>query len=141
MGVAHVAQRPIGTASSGEQQRVLLARTLMNQPGLLLLDEPSAQLDLAGREHLVAALAELTLDPEAPPLVLVTHHLDEVPPGITHVMMLREGRVVASGPIDDHLTAANLSECFGMTLELERRGDGRLTAWAAPSPASARDRS
>lgn len=131
MGVGWAAQRSLGTLSSGEQQRVLLARTLMNEPGVILLDEPSARLDLGGREQLVGALGELTLDPTAPPLVLVTHHLDEVPPGMTHVLMLREGVVVAKGPIRRHLTAATLSECFGLALHLERRADGRYSAWRA----------
>lgn len=131
MGVGAYAGRSVGTLSSGEQQRVLLARTLMNDPGLLLLDEPSARLDLGGREQLVGALAELTLDPHAAPLVLVTHHLDEVPPGMTHVMMLRRGEVVARGAMDATLTADALSDCFEMPLSLERRPDGRLAAWAA----------
>ena len=130
MGVGAFAARAVGTLSSGEQQRVLLARTLMNDPGLLLLDEPSARLDLGGREQLVGALAELTLDPAAAPLVLVTHHLDEVPPGMTHVMMLRRGEVVARGPLDDTLTADALSHCFEMPLSLDRRDDGRYAAWA-----------
>lgn len=130
MGVARFADRPLGVLSSGEQQRVMLARTLMNEPGVVLLDEPSARLDLGGREELVGALADLTLDTAAPPLVLVTHHLDEVPPGMTHVMMLRDGEVVARGPLDDTLTAAALSECFSIELELQRRPDGRLAAWA-----------
>jgi iron complex transport system ATP-binding protein len=141
MGVGWTADRPLGTLSSGEQQRVLLARTLMNEPGLLLLDEPSARLDLGGREQLVTALSELTLEPTAPPLVLVTHHLDEVPPGMTHVLMLRDGRVTAKGPLERTLTSAALSECFGMPLQLERRRDGRLSAWNAPAPADAPDRS
>jgi iron complex transport system ATP-binding protein len=130
MGVGRFAARSLGTLSSGEQQRVLLARTLMNDPGLLLLDEPSARLDLGGREQLVGALAELTTDPTAAPLVLVTHHLDEVPPGMTHVMMLRGGEVVARGEIDRTLTADALGGCFEMPLTLERRDDGRLAAWA-----------
>jgi iron complex transport system ATP-binding protein len=133
MKVAWAAQRSLGTLSSGEQQRVLLARTLMNDPGLVLLDEPSTRLDLGGREQLVQALAELTLDPAAPPLVLVTHHLDEVPPGMTHVLMLRDGEVVAKGPIDRTLTSRSLSVCFGMALRLERRPDGRLSAWLSPA--------
>jgi len=141
MGVAWTAERPLGTVSSGEQQRVLLARTLMNEPGLVLLDEPSARLDLGGREQLVQALAELTLDPTAPPLVLVTHHLDEVPPGITHVLMLRDGEALASGPIDHCLTTPAISACFGLPLTLERRPDGRFSAWSSASPATARDRS
>lgn len=130
MGVGAFAERSLGTLSSGEQQRVLLARTLMNDPGVLMLDEPSARLDLGGREQLVGALTELTTDPDAAPLVLVTHHLDEVPAGMTHVMMLRRGEVVARGPIDRALTGANLSECFEMELSLERRADGRMAAWA-----------
>ncbi len=129
MGVGWLGERSLATVSSGEQQRVLLARTLMNEPGIVLLDEPSARLDLAGREQLVEALSELTLDAGAPPLVLVTHHLDEVPPGITHVMMLRDGQVVARGPIDTTLTAEAISECFGLPLHLERRADGRYSAW------------
>lgn len=130
MGVAQYAQRSLGTLSSGEQQRVLLARALMNEPGLMVLDEPSARLDLGGREHLVVALSELTLDPTAPPLVLVTHHVDEVPPGMTHAMLLQDGRIMSAGPIDDVLTAGALSECFGVALTLERRLDGRLSAWS-----------
>jgi iron complex transport system ATP-binding protein len=130
MGVEQYAERSLGTLSSGEQQRVLLARALMNEPGLLVLDEPSARLDLGGREHLVNALAELTLDLSAPPLVLVTHHVDEVPPGMTHCLLLKDGKILESGPIDDVLTANSLSECFELTLSLERRADGRLSAWS-----------
>ncbi len=133
MGVAWTAQKSLGTISSGEQQRVLLARTLMNEPGILLLDEPSARLDLGGREHLVQALGELTLDVAAPPLLLVTHHLDEVPPGMTHVLMLRDGHTIAKGALDDELTSESLSACFGLPLQLERRADGRLSAWNAPA--------
>lgn len=133
MGVGHYAERSLGTLSSGEQQRVLLARALMNEPGLVVLDEPSARLDLGGREQLVRALTELTTDPAAPPLVLVTHHVDEVPPGMTHAMLLREGAVLTAGAIDDVLTQDALSECFAMPLTLERRADGRLTAWSRQS--------
>jgi iron complex transport system ATP-binding protein len=139
MGVAWLAERAFATTSSGEQQRVLLARTLMNDPAVLLLDEPSARLDLAGREHLVQALAELTTDPSAPPLILVTHHLDEVPPGMTHVLMLRDGIVIASGPLRRTLTSANLSECFGLKLTLDARNDGRFSAWAPRDPEGAVD--
>ncbi len=135
MGVAAYAHRSLGTLSSGEQQRVLLARSLMNDPAVLLLDEPSARLDLGGREQLVAALGDLATDPSAPPLVLVTHHVDEVPAGITHVLLLRAGRALAQGSIDDVLTSEALSECFDLPLVLERRGDGRLTAWSTSTPA------
>jgi iron complex transport system ATP-binding protein len=131
MGVGHLAERALATASSGEQQRVLLARTLMNDPDVVMLDEPSARLDLGGREQLVAALAEMIAAPDGPPLVLVTHHLDEVPPGMTHVLMLRDGEVVTRGPIGRHLTAAAVSECFGLPLTLESRPDGRLAAWSS----------
>lgn len=131
MGVAPYAERPLSTLSSGEQQRVFLARTLMNDPGVVLLDEPSARLDLGGREQLVRALTELATGSDAPSMVLVTHHVDEVPGGITHALLLRDGGVVAQGPLDEALTAATLSDCFGMALTLERRPDGRLSAWSA----------
>lgn len=140
MGVASLAERAMATTSSGEQQRVLMARTLMNDPAVVFLDEPSARLDLGGREQLVQALAELTTDPAAPPLILVTHHLDEVPQGMTHVLMLHEGTVVASGPIGRALTSATLSQCFGLDLELERRADGRFNAFARPAPGDVPDR-
>lgn len=130
MGVAQMAGRSLGTLSSGEQQRVFLARTLMNDPQVILLDEPSARLDLGGREQLVAALADLAAQADGPPFVLVTHHVDEVPDGVTHALLLRDGRPVAQGPIDEALTAETLSECFEMSLALERRPDGRLSAWA-----------
>ena len=133
MGVAAMAERPMATLSSGEQQRVLLARTLMNDPGVMVLDEPSARLDLAGREQLVAALGELVNEPGAPPLVLVTHHLDEVPAGMTHVLMLRRGVITSMGTLATTLNADSLSECFEMPLEVERRPDGRFSAWAKPA--------
>jgi iron complex transport system ATP-binding protein len=130
MGVGGFADRTLGTLSSGEQQRVLLARTLMNDPGVVLLDEPSARLDLAGREQLVGALDDLMASPGAPPLVLVTHHVDEVPLGITHAMLLRDGEAFAQGVLEDVLTAESLSHCFGLALHLDRRVDGRWTAWS-----------
>jgi iron complex transport system ATP-binding protein len=129
VGVGTLADRSFATFSSGERQRVLLARTLMNDPGLILLDEPTAALDLAGREELIATLDELALDPSTPPVILVTHHVEEIPPAFTHVLMLREGRVLAQGPLRNTLTEANLGACFGLDVALERR-DGRYAAWA-----------
>ncbi len=130
MGVDRFTDRTFGTLSSGEQQRVLLARTLMNDPAVVLLDEPSARLDLGGREQLVTTLGDLAMDASAPPLVIVTHHVDEIPPGITHAMLLVGGNVLTAGPLESTLSAEALSECFGLALELERRASGRFSAWA-----------
>ncbi|MFC8846325.1 MULTISPECIES: ABC transporter ATP-binding protein [unclassified Micromonospora] len=130
LGVGHLADRAYGTLSEGERKRVQIARALMTDPELLLLDEPAAGLDLGGREDLVARLAELAHDPDAPALVLVTHHVEEIPPGFTHALLLREGAVVAQGLLGDALTADNLSKTFGLPLTVERYGD-RWTARAA----------
>jgi iron complex transport system ATP-binding protein len=130
MGVATFTNRPFWTMSSGEQQRVLLARSLMNDPLVVLLDEPSARLDLGGREQLVGALNELAADASGPATVLVTHHVDEIPPAMTHALLLKAGKVVASGPIHRVLTSESLSDCFGIALHLDRRTDGRMSAWA-----------
>jgi iron complex transport system ATP-binding protein len=126
-GVAALAGRRFDTLSEGERKRVLIARALMTDPELLLLDEPAAGLDLGGREDLVARLAELALDPDAPALVLVTHHVEEIPPGFTHALLLRDGAVVAQGLLDDALTPDTLSETFAQPLVLERLG-GRYFA-------------
>ncbi|GDY31893.1 iron ABC transporter ATP-binding protein [Gandjariella thermophila] len=123
MGVGHLADRMFGTLSEGERKRVLIARALMTDPEMLLLDEPAAGLDLGGREDLVARLSELALDPDAPTTILVTHHVEEIPPGFTHALLLRDGGVVAQGLLDDVLTAENLSATFGQDLELQRAGD------------------
>lgn len=129
-GVAHGADRAVSTLSSGERQRVLLARAFSGSPALVLLDEPTAGLDLAGREDLVARLGTMATDGAAPPTALVTHHVEEIPRGTTHVLLLRAGRVAAKGPIHEVLDAASLSSTFGLPLELERRGD-RWSAWGA----------
>lgn len=129
LGVGHLRSRRFVTMSSGERQRVLLARTLMNDPAIILLDEPSARLDLGGREQLVRTLSALATNPTAPPIAMVTHHVDEIPVGFTHVAIMKRGRIIARGPIGDTLTSASLSSCFDLALELERRADGRLTAW------------
>src|SRR5687768_11978237 len=136
MGCGHLADRAVVTASDGERQRVQLARTLMVDPDLLLLDEPTAGLDLGGREALVARLADLAADPHGPATVLVTHHTEEIPPGFTHALLLRKGRVLSAGPLDDTVTAAALSACFDTTVTLERR-NGRFIALASPGPTSA----
>ena len=128
MEIGRLAERSFATLSSGEKQRVLLARTLMPQPGLLLLDEPTAGLDLAGREDLVRTLGVLATGVDTPATVLVTHHVEEIPEGFTHVLMLREGEVLTSGPLEEVLNEANLSRCFEMPLGLERR-HGRWWAW------------
>ncbi|OZV75200.1 iron ABC transporter ATP-binding protein [Micromonospora echinospora] len=130
LGVAHLADRGYGTLSEGERKRVQIARALMTDPELLLLDEPAAGLDLGGREDLVARLAELAYDPDAPALVLVTHHVEEIPPGFTHALLLREGGVVAQGLLGATLTSDNLSKTFGLPLVVERSGE-RFTARAA----------
>jgi iron complex transport system ATP-binding protein len=131
MGVRRLADHTLGTLSSGERTRVLLARSLMNDPGIILLDEPAAGLDLAGREQLVEALDHLATDAAAPPFVVVTHHVEDVPTTLTHAMLLQSGRTLAQGPLAEVLTQDHLSECFGVPLHLERRGDGRFSAWAS----------
>jgi iron complex transport system ATP-binding protein len=129
MGMSGFAGRTYGTLSEGERKRVQIARALMTDPELMLLDEPAAGLDLGGREDLVRRLAELASDPHAPSLILVTHHVEEIPPGFTHVLLLRQGRVVASGPLGTTLTAESLSETFALPLLLERH-DERWSARA-----------
>jgi iron complex transport system ATP-binding protein len=123
LGVSHLADRTFGTLSEGERKRVQIARALMTDPELLLLDEPAAGLDLGGREDLVSTLSLLALDPDSPATVLVSHHVEEIPPGFTHVLMLRAGEVVASGPLPYTLTEQTLTETFGLPLELDRHGD------------------
>ena len=120
--VGFAAQRPYGSLSSGERQRVLLARALMSAPDLILLDEPSAALDLGGRERLVERLGALAADPSAPPIILVTHHVEEIPPNFTHVLALQQGRILGAGPIAETLTSELLSDCFGLALDLQRHG-------------------
>src|SRR4051794_10653392 len=129
LGVGHLTERAFGTLSEGERKRVQIARALMTDPELLLLDEPAAGLDLGGREDLIRRLTRFAADPDAPASVLVTHHVEELPPGISHVLLLRDGRVVASGLARDVVTSENLSETFGLPLLVERH-DGRYYARA-----------
>jgi iron complex transport system ATP-binding protein len=136
-GIAHLADRTFGTLSEGERKRVQIARALMTDPEIMLFDEPAAGLDLGGREDLVARVGALAADPDAPTVVLVTHHVEEIPPGFTHGLLLRGGEVVASGLLGDVLTEENLSATFGLPLALERFGDRYFararTQAAAPS--------
>jgi len=126
------ADRAFGLLSEGERQQVLLARALMGDPELILMDEPAAGLDLGARERLLARLAALAADPSVPPMILVTHHLEEIPPGITHAALLRSGLLIAAGPIDAVLTDRAVSDAFGVEVAVERR-NGRWRA-TAPGP-------
>jgi iron complex transport system ATP-binding protein len=128
-GFGSIADRRFGVLSDGERQHVLLARALMSEPALLLLDEPAAGLDVGGREQLVGTLSRLARSNTTPPVVMITHHVEEIPMGFTHVLLLRQGRVVASGPIAETLTAAALSETFGLPLVLHG-AEGRWTCRA-----------
>jgi iron complex transport system ATP-binding protein len=128
VGCAHLAGQPFGRCSQGERQRVLLARALFGRPELLLLDEPAAGLDLPGREDLLHALATAD-DLGSRPSVLVTHHLEEIPPTTTHAALLREGRLVAAGPADEVLRDEPVGACFGLPVTVSRNG----SRWSAAS--------
>ena len=126
----HLADRTFGTLSDGEQKRVQIARAIMTDPELLLLDEPAASLDLGAREELLSLLGGYAQAPTTPAMVMVTHHVEEIPVGFTHVLLLNEGRVVAAGPLGDTLTADNLTGAFGAPITLSADG-GRYAARAA----------
>jgi iron complex transport system ATP-binding protein len=127
LGAGHLADRTFGTLSEGERKRVQIARSLMTDPELLLLDEPAAGLDLGGREDLVSTLSVLAMDEASPATILVSHHVEEIPPGFTHALLLRSGRVVAAGPLEHVMTEDIVSATFGMRMQLTHE-DGR---WAA----------
>src|ERR1700759_3511538 len=129
LGCAHLIRRRFATLSEGERKRVQIARAMMPDPEILLLDEPAAGLDLGGREDLLRRLSALASNPKAPAMVLVTHHVEEVPDGFTHAMLLRRGAVLTAGPVDEVFTAKNLSRCFGVPLVIERH-ERRWRAWA-----------
>jgi len=132
LGIKHLEDRDFGTLSEGEKKRVLIARALMTDPELVLLDEPGAGLDLGAREDLLASLESLCADPQGAAFVLVTHHVEEIPQGFTHALVLAEGRAVAAGPLRDVITSSTLSEAFGQRLEVvEDRG--RFTARRQPA--------
>lgn len=127
LGADHLVGRKFGTLSEGERKRVQIARALMTDPELMLLDEPTAGLDLGGREDLVGRLGEIAADLAAPAVVMVTHHVEEIPPNFTDVLLMRDGRIVAQGPIELTLTEENLSATFGVDLVVEQHGQ----RWAA----------
>ncbi len=127
VGAGQLLDRTFGTLSEGERKRVQIARALMTDPELLLLDEPAAGLDLGGREDLVSTLSVLAMDELSPATVLVSHHVEEIPPGFTHALLLRQGRMVAAGPLEHVLTEDVISATYGMPLTLNHE-DGR---WAA----------
>nr|WP_162299333.1 ABC transporter ATP-binding protein [Mycobacteroides abscessus] len=137
LGAEHLSDRTYGTLSEGERKRVLIARALMTDPELLLLDEPAAGLDLGGREELVARLGELAADPDAPAMVLVTHHVEEIPPGFSHALLLSERGIVAQGLLADVMTSENLSRAFGQSIVVEMI-DGRYFARRARARAAHR---
>jgi iron complex transport system ATP-binding protein len=133
LGCAHLIGRRFSTGSQGERQRVLLARSLFTTPELLILDEPASGLDLPAREALIASL-EVAATPDGPAMIVATHHLEEIAPSTTHAALLREGTLVAAGPIEDVLTPEPLERTFGLAIEVGRRG-GRW--WAAASAPTA----
>jgi iron complex transport system ATP-binding protein len=140
LGAEHLADRAYETLSEGERKRIMIARALMTDPELLLLDEPAAGLDLGGREELVSRLADLAADPDAPALVLVTHHVEEIPPGFSHCMLLSEGKVVAAGLLSDVLNGDNLSAAYGQSIAVDVI-DGRYFARRTRTRAAHRRRS
>ena len=117
-GVGAIAHRPFGVISEGERQQVLLARALMSDPELVLLDEPFAGLDLGARETLLSRLSALATEPHRPPMVLVTHHCEEIPRGFTHGGLVREGRLIAAGPLQEVITSSRVSECFAVRVDV-----------------------
>lgn len=125
LGVSDLSNRKIGTLSDGERQRVMIARALMSDPEILVLDEPMAGVDLQARELLISALDELASHPSSPQIILVTHHLEEVPSGFNRIMLLRQGRVMACGDIAQLLNETNLSRSFGLVLRCGQSEDGR----------------
>lgn len=127
VGAIHLADRKWGTLSEGERKRTLIARALMTDPELLLLDEPGAGLDLGGREDLIQLLSELAADPDSPAIVMITHHVEEIPPGFTHAMLLDEGNIVAQGLLEDVMTSENLTRAYHQPIDV-RHDDGRWFA-------------
>ncbi|MGL4339824.1 MAG: ABC transporter ATP-binding protein [Rhodoglobus sp.] len=121
--LSHLENRRFGELSDGEQKRVQIARSVMTDPELLLLDEPAASLDLGAREELVALLGGFASVESSPAIIMVTHHVEEIPPGFGHALLLADGEVTAAGPISEVLTSENLSEAFGLSLKLTHDKD------------------
>ncbi len=132
-GLTELAQRTVGTLSEGERKRVHIARALMADPEILILDEPAAGLDVAGREDLVARLANLAADPMSPTLILVTHHVEEIPPNFTHALLLSEAKVSSVGLINDVIKSQPMSLAFKAPLEVEFGDDRWYARGAQPS--------
>ena len=125
--LGHLADRTIGTLSDGELKRVQIARSVMTDPELLLLDEPAGSLDLGGREGVIALLDQFAAWEGAPAMVMVTHHVEEIPPSFTHVLLLHEGHVYGQGPLDEWITSEHLTSVFDTPLTVTRQ-DGRFQA-------------
>ena len=125
----HLEERRFGSLSDGEQKRVQIARAVMTDPELLLLDEPAASLDLGAREELLQLLGGYASSPQAPGIVMVTHHVEEIPRAFTHALLLKNGRIQAAGPLTDVITDDHLSETFDMKISVEQH-DGRFAARA-----------
>ncbi len=132
LGMAGFEGRAFGSLSEGEKQRVSIARALMADPEIVILDEPTAGLDLGARETLLLALSEIMADRNAPSIILITHEIEEIAPGFTHALLMKDGRVTNAGPIAEVLTSSNLSEVFGLPLEVSSE-DGRWWARATRS--------
>ena len=134
LGLGRVADQAYGTLSAGERRRTSIARALMPDPDLLLLDEPAASLDLGARETLIADLAVLAAEPRPSAIVLVSHHVEEIPPGFSHALVLADGTAVAAGPLDTVLRGDVLSRAFGLPITVERRGGRAWARMAADEP-------
>jgi len=131
LGIAELADRQVGVISEGERARVLLARVLMGAPELICLDEPAAGLDLGAREDLLRRLSALMAAPSPAPVILVTHHVEEIPAGATHAAVLRQGRLWAQGPIGEVLTSEVISTAFDLAVDVHHHADGRFSARSA----------
>ncbi|CAB4628714.1 unannotated protein [freshwater metagenome] len=118
-----LADRPFGTLSDGERKRAQIARAVMPDPELLLLDEPVASLDMGAREHTISVLGQYASAPAAPAIVMVTHHIEEIPIGFTHALILSRGQVYAAGEIASTLTSEKISGAFGFGLEVSNDGN------------------